>query len=114
MQSKNNYASIFRKLQELLGAKNVYPTLPLQDVKYPFATFYKEDIEINALKLSSISMCNYTFDIWSKDKKELKEITNKINQYLLFLGAKKINIRFLEDDSTNEIIQRVNFEFQIR
>lgn len=110
----NYYSLIFKKLQALLGNENVYPYLPLEDVKYPFAVFSDEEEKIDLLKTYFVSETEYVFDLWSRNKRELKEITEEMRTFLIKLRAQDLNIRFKVDDSTNELLERVVFSFKIK
>lgn len=110
----NNYALVFKKLQGVLGDKNVYPFLPLQEVAYPFATFEEETETVTSLKNGTVSETDYSFDLWGKNRKEIKDIQNEMQYYLYDLNAYNITKRLLIDTSTEQVLYHGIVEFKIK
>lgn len=105
----NNYNLTFSILQEFLGVKNVYQSLPGDlETPYPFAVIEESESKFQAVKVDELKEETIIFDLWFsfKERQKLNDVANQIFKKLFELGANKFDssLKILKDDSTSEIL----------
>lgn len=111
---KNRYADVFSMLQSILGAENVYNLTPMYEVQYPFACMGEENNDITDTKTDGLGMLELSFDLWGENRVELMTLSGAIRTELRKLGAINMNIKTLKDTSTEKLLWRVLFDFNLK